>query len=555
MVKYSWLALAACSSPSAAVPDAGTSDAAECTSDAPDLCAGTAGTFHDQTIMVNGEARHFYVHVPARAIGEAAPLVIDFHGTGFVDDRPEEEWGIPEMEAVSDDLGFIVVRPRSHSYVSGTETIYQWDLDAADLAGNLALAGKLVDLIETRYRIDPQRVYTAGFSNGTNMAVQTLGMATNPFHGIGLVGGGIYYPFAHTTWPEPAPRIYDTTGYRDLNYEFQRDLSSWLQTNNYPMGSLWIRETKAVHELRGWHYREMFAWLDAGVAPTDGALAAGWATETVASQSSSLLSLATASDGHLIASAADGSIWSRSTTGWTATRTATTPVLVSACLDGTGGGYATGETANFSTHDDGATWQAAPDVPHTTNAPAASQLFAIGCSGATRVGGGAAFTASSTDRGATWNAVDTEDFMFGIRRGASGAWVAVGINYVGRSADGTSFSEQLVDPELYDLAEAAPGSWWAVGVDGAMMHSTDDGQTWAVITPIVDDALYAIRFASPLVGMAVGEHGTTVVTTDGGATWTRRSTGLDRMLGDVTWLDVHHAIVVGARGLALELSL
>jgi poly(3-hydroxybutyrate) depolymerase len=116
-------------------------------------------------------------------------------GTGFTDDQPEEEWGIDELTAMSDALGFIVVRPRSHSYMVDGQTYYQWDLDAADLAGTLALTTQLLARIEGHYAVAPDRVYVAGFSNGTNMALQTLALSPNPFHGIGIVGGGIYYPF------------------------------------------------------------------------------------------------------------------------------------------------------------------------------------------------------------------------------------------------------------------------------------------------------------------------------------------------------------------------
>ena len=47
-----------------------------------------------------------------------------------------------------------------------------------------------------------------------------------------------------------------------------------------------------------------------------------------------------------------------------------------------------------------------------------------------------------------------------------------------------------------------------------------------------------------LQGAAVGTHGEAIVTTDGGETWTRRSSGLDRMLSDLVWLDTGRALVL-----------
>ncbi len=236
----------------------------------PGVCAGSAGTYHAQPIVVDGETRYFYLHVPPQVAAGPVPLLFDYHGTGLVDTLPEEEWGEGELTAVADTLGFIVVRPRSHSYEDDGQVYYQWDLDPGDLSTTLDLTGQLVAFLEAHYAIDPARVYVSGFSNGTNMALQTLPMSPNPFHGFGIVGGGIYYPFSIAAWPDPAPRIYATAGYRDLNYEFQRDMQTWLAAHEYPSDGLWIRQTKAIHELRGWQYAEMFGWIDGGTQPPVG---------------------------------------------------------------------------------------------------------------------------------------------------------------------------------------------------------------------------------------------------------------------------------------------
>lgn len=546
------LFLVACASPAATTPDAG-ADAATCVG-----TCGAAGTFHDQTIVVAGETRHYFLHVPGVAIGTAAPLLVDYHGTGFVDQRPEEEWGLDELIAASDALGFIVVRPRSHAYVAGGQTYYQWDLSPADLASTLELTTELVASLGMQYALDPGRIYAAGFSNGTNMALQTLALAPPLFHGIGIVGGGIYEPFTIPAWPAPAPRIYATSGYRDLNYEFQRDMQGWLAANHYPADRLWIRESKALHELRGWHYREMFGWLDRGARPVDGTLAPGWTTEPFTGATTNLVATTRTADGRVIATGHDGSIWQRGASGWTAARAATaTPVLIAACMAGATG-YATGEAQGFTTADGGATWQPAPAIPLAGNSDfATTQLFGVGCGpNGERVGGGSVVAAHSADGGQTWTTTDPPALIFTVRRGASGAWLAIGPGYLGRSLDGVSFTAVAIDPnlELYDVAEAGPGTWWTVGVDGAMLRSTDDGASWQAQPAAVPESLYAVKFASALVGAAVGPHGTAIVTLDGGATWMARPAGVDRMLADLEWLDATHAIVVGEHGLVLGLA-
>jgi photosystem II stability/assembly factor-like uncharacterized protein len=87
-----------------------------------------------------------------------------------------------------------------------------------------------------------------------------------------------------------------------------------------------------------------------------------------------------------------------------------------------------------------------------------------------------------------------------------------------------------------------------------MLRSTDDGSSWHVVPASTSNSMYAVRFASPLIGMAVGLHGTAVMTADGGITWQPRAAGIDRMLGDIAWLDPSHAIVVGEAGTVLRMG-
>ncbi len=237
------------------------------------------------------------------------------------------------------------------------------------------------------------------------------------------------------------------------------------------------------------------------------------------------------------------------------------PVLIGACLGADGNGYATGETQNFSTTDGGATWQDAPAIPLVGSSDGSNtELFGVDCgSGGTIVGGGSLVAAKSANGGTTWSATSPEAFIFTMRHAASGAWLAIGPGYIARSSDGASFASidlgANIDDELYDAAEAAPGTWWAVGVDGVMLKSTNDGASWSAVAPVVGDSLYAIRFASPLVGAAVGQSGTAIITTDGGATWRPMAAkGIDRMLGDLVWLDAGHAVVIGEQGLVLDLD-
>ena len=140
---------------------------------------------------------------------------------------------------------------------------------------------------------------------------------------------------------------------------------------------------------------------------------------------------------------------------------------------------------------------------------------------------------------------------------AAGTWIAGGYyDYLGRSTDGQTFT--LVTPPspaiqwFTGIASAPGGQWWAVGEQGTILHSSDDGVTWAQqVSPVADD-FYGVAFTNAQVGIAVGRVGQAVVTTNGGSTWTDVSVGLNVFLASAVWLDAKTALVGGEAGTVLR---
>jgi photosystem II stability/assembly factor-like uncharacterized protein len=134
------------------------------------------------------------------------------------------------------------------------------------------------------------------------------------------------------------------------------------------------------------------------------------------------------------------------------------------------------------------------------------------------------------------------------------------------------------------LAACAAGARLvAVGEHGVVILSDDQGATWrqarAVPTSV---SLATVRFADEHKGWAAGHAGVILHTADGGETWTRQADGRslaqaavavssrsaderqsrsaqrllddgpDKPLLDIVVFDAHHAMVVGAYGLAFE---
>jgi hypothetical protein len=234
------------------------------------------------------------------------------------------------------------------------------------------------------------------------------------------------------------------------------------------------------------------------------------------------------------------------------------------CFDSSGRGYAVGDGV-FASSPAGTSWTLSPAIPEF-----GAQNFgftyatAIGCSGTRTTAGGVWSSASRADPTSAWvsatiGAADDPTFVSTVRVAPTGTWLALGYwNYIGRSSDGTTFSESSSPIQIQwynDAAFAQTGKWWVVGEMGTILNSTDDGLAFSVQSSGTQEDLYAVGFnAEGLRGVAVGAHGTAVVTGDGGATWTSEATGLDGFLGGVVWLDSTHVLIVGEKGTVLTRS-
>ena len=106
---------------------------------------------------------------------------------------------------------------------------------------------------------------------------------------------------------------------------------------------------------------------------------------------------------------------------------------------------------------------------------------------------------------------------------------------------------------LYDL-QSVQDVLIAVGEQGTILRSRDQGRTWQATAPVAARALTALAFVDATHGVAVGHGGTVLRTADAGATWVKvplPDTGTDALLG-VTALRDGRFIAYGAFGLYVE---
>ena len=184
--------------------------------------AGFAQTTQTITFNVAGKTRSGVVHVPS---GTSKPPVVFFvhgyggSGAGFENDTKGDK--------VADREKFIAVYP---SAVSGSWSMY----DTADYPFLLAL----LDTVDARYKIDRNRVYCTGFSQGGFISFGVGYKHPEVFAAVAPVSGHI--PSFSTSAPlkRPVP-MFLTFGTNDVSNvaSFMTDLNTWLKLDTCNLSS------------------------------------------------------------------------------------------------------------------------------------------------------------------------------------------------------------------------------------------------------------------------------------------------------------------------------
>ena len=143
----------------------------------------------------------------------------------------------------------------------------------------------------------------------------------------------------------------------------------------------------------------------------------------------------------------------------------------------------------------------------------------------------------------TWSFAESAGWLSAVWGSASDNVYAVGLNgLIMRSRDeGRSWSKTTLPaatgsssaPWLTGVGGSARDDVYAVGEDGTIIHSTDDGATWTRKMSGVDSRLFGLWVRDRGEIYAVGEKGTVIHSDDGGATWQRALSGSESTLWDV----------------------
>jgi len=139
---------------------------------------------YKESFVFDSLTRTYLVHVPSSYVDNMpTPLVIVLHGYTGTAESMETLTG---FTAKSDKEGFIVVYPQG--------LVQRWNVGFGSLkfdTDDVGFIDELINRLEQKYAIDPNRIYVTGFSNGAMMAYLLGAALSDKIAAIAPVAGSV----------------------------------------------------------------------------------------------------------------------------------------------------------------------------------------------------------------------------------------------------------------------------------------------------------------------------------------------------------------------------
>ena len=175
-------------------------------------------------LIVNGVTREYIIYVPESYSGTSSlPLLISFHG---LTSNMELNFNYTNFNELAESENFIVVHPNGINKKWTLRDSNNPDIDFIEL---------LLDKLENDYKIDSNRIYITGMSNGGNFSFTLACGLSNRFASIASVTGLMFQGFIGDCTPTRPLSVLHIHGTEDpiANYSFvQRGLDFWISHNN-----------------------------------------------------------------------------------------------------------------------------------------------------------------------------------------------------------------------------------------------------------------------------------------------------------------------------------
>ncbi|MEL6638208.1 MAG: PHB depolymerase family esterase [Bacteroidota bacterium] len=179
----------------------------------------------------DGLDRQYALHIPTK-VSENAPLLISMHG--YTDDAIRHR-DYTELNEVADEYNFIVAYPRGSKDRYGKRFFnmgYFFHQD--ETVDDVGFLTELTLYLQKTYQIDPERTFTAGFSNGGDMSYMLACQRPDLFKGFVSVGGLMLEDFkTNCEFSVPIP-VFEIRGEADDITRYEGDIDNETGWGRYP---------------------------------------------------------------------------------------------------------------------------------------------------------------------------------------------------------------------------------------------------------------------------------------------------------------------------------
>ncbi|MBX0292362.1 T9SS type A sorting domain-containing protein [Hymenobacter sp. HSC-4F20] len=164
------------------------------------------------TIRFGGVVRDYRLYVPQAYASSTAtvPLLFNLHGYGS---NKEEQELYGDFRAIADTANFLVVHPNGTLDPAGNRYWNTFTPPGTGGPDDVAFLSALIDSLRLRYRIDANRVYSTGMSNGGFMSYELACQLSNRVAAIASVAGSMTtsrLAVCNATRPVPVLEIHGT---------------------------------------------------------------------------------------------------------------------------------------------------------------------------------------------------------------------------------------------------------------------------------------------------------------------------------------------------------
>jgi polyhydroxybutyrate depolymerase len=175
------------------------------------LLLNLPGRLHAQTTVTGsirhgGTVRDYRLYIPAIYTRTTEPVPLLFNLHGYTSNNSQQE-AYGDFRTIADTANFLVVHPNGTLDVFG---IRHWNTFGPRGSGvdDVAFISALIDSLALRYRIDPDRIYSTGMSNGGFMSYELACQLSNRIAAVGSVTGSMIASRLNTCAPgRPVPVI------------------------------------------------------------------------------------------------------------------------------------------------------------------------------------------------------------------------------------------------------------------------------------------------------------------------------------------------------------